>query len=45
MPVGAPALPGLPPSQIFNGITIDADGNLFITNEEARELARIKAPW
>lgn len=45
MPVGAPALPGLPPSQIFNGIAIDADGNLFITNEAERELARIKAPW
>jgi len=45
MPAGSPGAPGLPPSQIFNGITMDADGNLFVTGESARVLYRIKAPW
>ena len=45
MPAGAPGAPGLPPSQIFNGIAMDDDGNLFITGESARVLYRIKAPW
>ena len=42
---GAPALPGLPPSQIFNGIAIDADHNLYVTGEAKRVLYRISAPW
>ena len=45
LPAGSPGAPGLPPSQIFNGIAIDADGNLFITGETSRVLYRIKAPW
>ena len=42
---GSPNNPGLPPSQIFNGIAMDEDGNLFLTGETARVLYRIKAPW
>ncbi|MEM7638482.1 MAG: hypothetical protein AAF269_05405 [Pseudomonadota bacterium] len=45
MPAGSPGAPGLPPSQIFNGIAMDEDGNLFITGEASRVLYRIKAPW
>ena len=45
IPAGSPGAPGLPPSQIFNGIAIDSDGNLFITGEPSRVLYRIKAPW
>ena len=45
MPAGSPGAPGLPPSQIFNGIAMDEDGNLFITGESARGLYRSKAPW
>lgn len=42
---GSPSLPGLPPSQIYNGIAIDDDGTLFLTGETSRVLYRIKAPW
>ena len=45
LPAGSPGAPGLPPSQIFNGIAMDADGNLFITGEASRVLYRIRAPW
>ena len=45
IPAGSPGAPGLPPSQIFNGITMDADGNLFISGEANRVLYRINAPW
>ncbi|MEO0549185.1 MAG: hypothetical protein AAFZ91_04630 [Pseudomonadota bacterium] len=45
IPAGSPETPGLPPSQIFNGIAMDEDGSLFITGEGARVLYRIKAPW
>ena len=45
LPVGSPGAPGLPPSQIFNGITMDEDGTLFISGEADRVLYRIKAPW
>lgn len=45
MPGGSPGTPGLTPSQIFNGIAIDADGTLFVTGETERVLYRIKAPW
>ena len=44
-PAGTPGLPGLPPSQIFNGIAMDYDGSLFITGEHDRVLYRIRAPW
>ena len=44
-PAGAAALPGLPPSQIFNGVAIDKDGNLFLTGEATRSLYRVRAPW
>jgi sugar lactone lactonase YvrE len=44
-PAGSPGLPGLPPSQIFNGIAMDEDGTLFVTGEHDRVLYRIKAPW
>ena len=44
-PAGTPGLPGLPPSQIFNGIAMDEDGNLFVTGEHDRVLYRVKAPW
>lgn len=45
LPAGSPGAPGLPPSQIFNGVAMDADGNLFITGEASRVLYRLKAPW
>lgn len=45
IPAGSPGAPGLPPSQIFNGIAMDADGNLFVTGESSRVLYRLKAPW
>ena len=45
IPAGSPGAPGLPPSQIFNGIAMDADGNLFISGEADRVLYRINAPW
>lgn len=45
IPIGSPGAPGLPPSQIFNGVTMDADGNLFISGEADRVLYRIEAPW
>ena len=45
MPGGSPGTPGLAPSQIFNGIAVDSDGNLFISGEAERVLYRIKAPW
>lgn len=45
IPSGSPGALGLPPSQIFNGIAMDADGNLFITGETSRVLYRLKAPW
>ena len=44
-PAGSGALPGFPPSYIFNGIAADADGNLFVTGEKDRVLYRIEAPW
>lgn len=44
-PAGSIGAPGLPPSQIFTGVAMDADGNLFITGESDRVLYRIKAPW
>lgn len=45
LPPGSPSLPGLPPSQIFNGVAVDKDGNLFVTGEAERVLYRLKAPW
>jgi len=45
IPAGSIGAPGLPPSQIFTGVAMDADGNLFITGEADRVLYRIKAPW
>ena len=45
IPAGSPGAPGLPPSQIFNGITMDAEGHLFISGESERVLYRISAPW
>lgn len=45
MPGGSPGTPGLAPSQIFNGIALDDDGNLFVSGETERVLYRIKAPW
>lgn len=45
IPGGSPGTPGLPPSQIFNGIAMDEDGNLFVTGESDRVLYRINAPW
>ena len=45
IPAGSAGAPGLPPSQIFNGIAIDEDGNLFISGEASRVLYRIAAPW
>lgn len=45
IPPGAPGAAGMPPSQVFNGIAMDEDGNLFVTGEAARVLYRINAPW
>ncbi|MEL7107845.1 MAG: hypothetical protein AAGL99_01150 [Pseudomonadota bacterium] len=45
IPAGAPGAAGMPPSQVFNGVAIDPDGNLFVTGEAARVLYRINAPW
>ena len=44
-PAGSPGGAGLPPSQLFNGIAIDQDNNLFLTGEAERVLYRIAAPW
>ena len=44
-PAGSAAAAAAPPSQVFNGIAMDADGSLFITGETSRVLYRIKAPW
>ena len=41
---GSQASEGTPPSQVFNGIAVDADGNLLVTDESARTLLRIDAP-
>lgn len=41
MAPGSPGAPASPPSQVFNGIGIDADGNLFATGEAERVLYRI----
>ena len=40
---GSQASEGTPPSQVFNGIAVDADGNLLVTDESARTLLRIDA--
>ena len=45
IPSGSPAFPGFPPSQIFNGIAMDEDSNLYVTGEMSRALYRINAPW
>lgn len=45
IPAGSPSAPDLPPSQVFNGIAMDEDGNLFVTGESSRVLYRINAPW
>lgn len=39
---GSAAAAGQPPSQVFNGIARDADGNLFVSGETERVLYRIK---
>nr|WP_083332606.1 hypothetical protein [Hyphomonas sp. Mor2] len=39
---GSPGAPGMPPSQVFNGIAMDADGTLFATGETSRVLYRLK---
>lgn len=44
-PGGSPALPGFPPSNIFNGIAADEEGNLYISGEAERKVYRITAPW
>jgi len=44
-PSGSPSAPGMVPSQVFNGIAMDEDGNLFLTGEASRALYRINAPW
>lgn len=44
LPAGSPALPGLPPSQIFNGVAVDRDGNIFVTGEAERVLYKLSAP-
>ena len=35
------ASPAQPPSQVFNGITVDAEGTLFVAGESNRVLYRI----
>ncbi len=40
---GSEGTPSGPPSQLFNGIAMDADENLFITGETSRVLYRIEA--
>ena len=42
---GTEALPIFPPSNIFDGIAADADGDLFITGQASRALYRIEAPY
>lgn len=44
-PGGSVGAPGMPPSQIFTGVAMDVDGNLFITGEASRVLYRLKSPW
>ncbi len=43
IPAGSPSAPGLPPSQIFNGIALDDTGDLYVTAETDRTLYRIKS--
>lgn len=42
-PAGSPAAAAAPPSQVFNGIAMAADGSLYVTGETTRELYRIAA--
>ncbi|MEL6858868.1 MAG: hypothetical protein AAFO74_10810 [Pseudomonadota bacterium] len=42
IPAGSPGTPGMPPSQIFNGMALDDAGDVFVTAETDRTLYRIK---
>lgn len=42
LPPGSQAAPGTPPSQIFNGIAMGADGNLYVPDETGRKLYKIR---
>lgn len=41
----SPGTRSSPPSQMFNGVAIDLEGNLFVSGETKRELYRLAAPW
>lgn len=45
IPAGSPSGGLFPPSNIFNGVAMDSEGNLFISGEKSASLYRIKAPW
>ncbi|MEO1660210.1 MAG: hypothetical protein AAFR51_04420 [Pseudomonadota bacterium] len=42
IPAGSPGTPGMPPSQIFNGMALDDVGDVFVTAETDRTLYHIK---
>jgi sugar lactone lactonase YvrE len=41
--VGAPAIPGLPPTFIFNGVAVSPSGTIYVTGDKSNVLYRIKA--
>ena len=45
LPPGSKGAPGQPPSQVFNGVTIDDAGHLYVTAETSRVLYRLDASW
>jgi DNA-binding beta-propeller fold protein YncE len=41
--VGAPAIPGLPPTFIFNGVAVGPSGTIYVTGDKTNVLYRIQA--
>lgn len=40
--LGAPGIEGMPPSWIFNGVTVDSSGAIYVTGDIARVVYRIR---
>ena len=46
IPAGTQAASDLqPPSQVFNGVTVDGDGNVYVPGETNRALYKISNPF